>query len=119
MWAQSAAEIGRIVATARRHRGLTQTELARALGVTQNWISEIERGKDTAQIGKILGVLSFLGVRLEVGEAPWLTATGSSPDNVSGSSLGDILSAHTKRVRHKRLRKRARRKKVRSKRATR
>ena len=95
MWAQSAAEIGRIVATARRQRGLTQTELARAAGVTQNWISEIERGKDTAQIGKILRVLSFLGVRLTVGEAPWMAASQRGPAKPSGASLGDILSAHS------------------------
>lgn len=95
MWAQSAAEIGRIVATARRHRRLTQIQLARALGVTQNWISEIERGKDTAQIGKILRVLGFLGVRLEVGEAPWITRPERTPAKPAGSSLEDILRAHS------------------------
>ena len=100
MWAQSAAEIGRIVATARRHRGLTQTKLARALGVTQNWISEIERGKDTAQIGKILRVLSFLGVRLEVGESPWVRTAKRTPDKQT--SLGDILAAHSTSARRKR-----------------
>lgn len=91
MWAQSAAEIGRIVATARRHRRLTQTQLARALGVTQNWLSEIERGKDSAQIGKILRALSFLGVRLEVGEAPWTDTGKRAPTK---SPLSDILMAH-------------------------
>jgi y4mF family transcriptional regulator len=96
MWAQSAAEIGRIVATARRHRGLTQAQLARAVGAAQDWISEIERGKDTAQIGKILRVLSFLGVRLEVGEAPWAAPRKRTPEKPTGaSSLGDILKAHS------------------------
>jgi HTH-type transcriptional regulator/antitoxin HipB len=101
MWAQSAAEIGKIVATARRHRGLTQTQLARALGVTQNWISEIERGKDTAQIGKILRVLSFLGVRLEVGEAPWVGTAKRTPVKLISPSLGDILAAHSTSARRK------------------
>ena len=95
MWAQSAVEIGRIVATARQHRGLTQTQLARAVGVTQNWISEIERGKDSAQIGKILRVLSFLGVRLEVGEAPWIGGGKRASDKLRKTSLGDILTAHS------------------------
>ena len=101
MWAQSAAEIGRIVATARRHRRLTQIQLARALGVTQNWISEIERGKDTAQIGKILRVLSFLGVRLEVGDAPWVGTAKRAPAKLTRTSLGDILTAHSRSVRRK------------------
>jgi HTH-type transcriptional regulator/antitoxin HipB len=103
MWAQSAAEIGRIVATARRHRNLTQSQLARALGVSQNWVSEIERGKDTAQIGKILRVLSFLGVRLEVREAPWIAAAKRTRDRdkLSASPLDDILAAHSTSARRK------------------
>lgn len=94
MWAQSSAELGKIVATARRHRGLTQAQLARAVGVTQNWISEIEHGKDTAQIGRILRVLSFLKVRLEAAEAPWLTQTGRKSPEPAGAALGAILAAH-------------------------
>ncbi|MGH8325302.1 MAG: helix-turn-helix domain-containing protein, partial [Steroidobacteraceae bacterium] len=53
MWAQSSAEVGKILAAARKHHGLTQAELARAIGATQTWVSEVEQGKDTAQIGKI------------------------------------------------------------------
>jgi len=71
MRAHTAAEVGKIILAARRHRGLTQTELARAIGATQAWISEVEQGKDTAQIGKILRTLSYLGVRLEAGVVPW------------------------------------------------
>lgn len=96
MWAQSAAEIGRIVATARRHRALTQSQLARELGVTQKWLSEIERGKDTAHIGRVLRVLSFLGVRLEVGEAPWKERRKFTSPAPGRASLDEILTAHTK-----------------------
>jgi len=71
LWAQTAAQVGDIIATARRHRSLTQVELARALGVTQSWLSQIEKGKENAQLGKVLRVLSYLGVRLRVGESPW------------------------------------------------
>jgi len=38
MWAQSAVEIGKIIAAARRHHKLTQAELARSLGATQGWV---------------------------------------------------------------------------------
>ena len=44
MWAQSAAEVGKIIAAARRHHKLTQAKLARALGATQTWVSEVEQG---------------------------------------------------------------------------
>ena len=75
MWAHSAAEVGKIIIAARRHRDLTQTELARAIGATQSWVSEVEQGKDTAQIGKILRTLRVIsafncGPALPLGESP-------------------------------------------------
>ena len=112
MWAQSTTEIGRIIATARKSRGLTQAKLAQALGTTQNWISDIERGKDTAQIGKVLRVLSYLGVRLEVGEAPWVATPKATPDKPTGTSLDDIVTAHSKGARRRRRIRRRRRRRT-------
>jgi y4mF family transcriptional regulator len=95
MWAQSAVEVGKIITAARRHRGLTQTELARAVGATQSWVSEVEQGKDTAQIGKILRTLRYLGVRLETGAVPW-SEPKSPRSSRAGASLSDIIDAHTR-----------------------
>jgi HTH-type transcriptional regulator/antitoxin HipB len=94
MWAQSAAEIGKILATARRHHNLTQAELALAIGATQAWVSEVEQGKETAQIGKVLRALSHLGVRLRTGVVPWSARKSPVPPH-EGVSLSDILAAHT------------------------
>lgn len=94
MWAQSSAEIGRILAAARKHHGLTQAELARAIGATQAWVSEVEQGKDTAQIGKVLRALSQLGVRLQTGVAPW-QQRGSAIPPAGGVSLSEVIAAHT------------------------
>ena len=94
MWAQSAAEIGKIIATARRHHKLTQAALAQALGTTQAWVSEVEQGKETAQIGKILRVLSHLGVRLQTGVVPW-SAPKASKREASGLetvSLAEVIA---------------------------
>jgi len=93
MWAHTAAEVGKIIMAARRHRGLTQTELARAIGATQAWVSEVEQGKDTAQIGKVLRTLSHLGVRLETGVVPW-SEPKSRRSSRAGTSLSDIIDAH-------------------------
>jgi HTH-type transcriptional regulator/antitoxin HipB len=93
MMAQSVSDIGRIVAAARRHRQLTQAQLGRSVGASQNWISEVETGKPTAQIGKVLSVLGFLGVRLQVGEAPWLPPRATAGP-ARGPSLDDIISRH-------------------------
>jgi y4mF family transcriptional regulator len=94
MWAQSAAEIGKILATARRHHKLTQAELAQAIGATQAWVSEVEQGKETAQIGKVLRALSHLGVRLRTGVVPW-SARKSAPPEAESVLLSNIIAAHT------------------------
>jgi len=93
MWAQSTAEIGKIIAAARRHHKLTQAQLAQAIGSTQAWISEVEKGKETAQIGKVLRALSHLGVRLQTGVVPWSVGK-SATHEPKGISLSDIISAH-------------------------
>lgn len=94
MWAQSAAEVGKIIATARRHHKMTQAQLAQAVGATQAWVSEVEQGKETAQIGKVLRVLSHLGVRLQTGVAPW-RAPKALPRAPEGGFLSDIIAAHS------------------------
>jgi y4mF family transcriptional regulator len=95
MWAHSAADVGKIIVAARRHRRMTQTELARAIGATQSWVSEVEQGKDTAQIGKILRTLSYLGVRLKTGTTPWIEPKSGKPSR-TGASLSDILDVHVR-----------------------
>jgi y4mF family transcriptional regulator len=98
MWAQSAAEIGKIIAAARRHQKLTQAQLARALGTTQGWLSEVEQGKETAQIGKVLSVLSHLGVRLQTGVVPWDAPAPKKPARAQRKSvsLSDIIAGLSK-----------------------
>jgi y4mF family transcriptional regulator len=93
MWAQSAIEIGKIIAAARRHHKLTQAGLAQAIGSTQAWVSEVEQGKETAQIGKVLRTLSHLGVRLQTGVVPWSVARSATPEPKT-VSLADIITAH-------------------------
>jgi transcriptional regulator with XRE-family HTH domain len=103
MWAQSASELGKVVAAARRHRRLTQAQLARSVGATQTWISQVEQGKDTAQVGKILRLLSYLDVRLRVGAAPWIGEKALGRPAGPGV-LADIIDSHSN-ARAKRSRK--------------
>jgi y4mF family transcriptional regulator len=102
MLAQTPGEIGRIIETARRQRKMTQAALAKAIGGSQAWISEVEKGKHSAHIGKVLRTLSYLGVRLQVGEAPWLGSPVITPGtgNISlAGILGKHASKHTKKRR--------------------
>jgi HTH-type transcriptional regulator/antitoxin HipB len=61
----AAQTLGQIIRSERKKRNLTQTALGDLSGTSINFISQIESGKDTAQVGKVLKVLQILGVQLE------------------------------------------------------
>jgi HTH-type transcriptional regulator/antitoxin HipB len=58
--------LGEIIRQERKRRNLTQTMLGDLSGTSINFISQVESGKTTAQIGKVLRVLQILGVQLEI-----------------------------------------------------
>jgi len=58
------AGLGRVVRDARRALGLTQPDLALSAGVGVRFLVDIEKGKPTAQIGKVMQVLAALGVEI-------------------------------------------------------
>ena len=57
-------DLGRLVKKERKAMGLTQAELALASGTGIRFISDLENGKPTCQIGKTLTVLKTLGIRM-------------------------------------------------------
>ncbi|MCW6005229.1 helix-turn-helix domain-containing protein [Micromonospora sp. CPCC 205371] len=61
----SARDLGLVIRQARQDRGQTQAELATAAGVSRRWLSDLEAGKATAEIGLILRTLDALGVGLD------------------------------------------------------
>ena len=60
------AALGITVRETRRALGLTQPKLALSAGVGVRFLVEIEKGKPTAQIGKIMRVLAALGIELQL-----------------------------------------------------
>ncbi len=56
------SEIATEIKTARRALKLRQAELAAAAGVGLRFLIELEAGKPTAQLGKVLAVLDALGL---------------------------------------------------------
>lgn len=57
-------EIGNLVKKARKNMGITQKGLALTAGTGIRFIIELEKGKDTAQLGKVLNVLRTLGIKI-------------------------------------------------------
>lgn len=58
--------IGETVRKARKAQGLTQSELALTANTATRFISDLENGKATCQIGKALTVMMSLGIRIEL-----------------------------------------------------
>lgn len=57
-------EFGAMVRQARRSRGLSQEALAELAAVGKRFVSDLERGKPTAELGKALKVSRALGITL-------------------------------------------------------
>lgn len=62
----SAAELGEVVKEARRAQGLLQSDLAGLSGTGNRFIGELERGKPTLQLQKVLNMLDLLGLEVRV-----------------------------------------------------
>ncbi len=63
-------DLGAAVRQARLSLGLRQPDLAGAAGTSIRFVSELERGKATAQIGRVLHVLRMLGLTLQLDGLP-------------------------------------------------
>jgi len=60
----SAAELGQLVRKTRKEQGLTQLDLAGLAGFSNRFVIDLERGKETLQVQKVLDVLALLGLEL-------------------------------------------------------
>lgn len=60
------ADVGRYVQERRRQLGLTQSQLATSAGVSRRWLSDLESGKATTELGLVLRTLNTLGVVLDL-----------------------------------------------------
>jgi len=59
-------ELGATIRTRRKQLKVAQKDLAMTCGTGLRFISDLEKGKPTCQIGKILQVLQALGLKLQI-----------------------------------------------------
>jgi len=64
------SELGALVRGSRKAQGLRQDELAGAAGVGLRFIVDLEAGKRTVQLGKVLTVLDALGCSITITPPP-------------------------------------------------
>jgi transcriptional regulator with XRE-family HTH domain len=67
----TAASVGPAIRHYREEAGLTQEQLAEMAGLNRSYLSELERGRETEQMRRILRLLKLLGVRATLQEADW------------------------------------------------
>lgn len=60
----TAQDIGKLVRETRKRLGVTQKDLALTSGTGLRFIIDLEKGKQTCEIGKALTVLQTLGISL-------------------------------------------------------
>jgi len=58
-------QIGTLAKKTRKEMKITQKDLALTSGTGLRFIIEMEKGKPTCQMGKVLAVLQTLGIRIE------------------------------------------------------
>ena len=80
-------DLGTIIRDRRKSLGLDQATLAAPVGVSRQWVVEVEKGKARAEVGLALRTLRVLGLELRA------TVAGSAQaGTVSAAGLIDIDS---------------------------
>lgn len=59
------ADLGALIRSHRTSVGLDQRSLAEQVGVSRQWIVEVEKGKPRAAIGLLLRTVDALGIQLD------------------------------------------------------
>ena len=76
---RTVAELGQLVRVHRKSRRLTLETVSGLSTLSTRFLSEFERGKETAEIGKVLKALEILGLDIIV--KPRGNAVSSGPDS--------------------------------------
>lgn len=98
-------ELGATVRERRRLFGWTQAELAGRVGVTRDWVIDVEAGRGNPQLRHLLRTLDVLGLSLRVdptdGGSIGSDATGSAPgqnhQRLPVVNLDALLDEHRRR----------------------
>lgn len=65
------ASLGAAIRHYRLEAGMSQAELAERVGLNRTYLSDLEQGKETEQVKRILRLLKQLGVRMTLEKADW------------------------------------------------
>lgn len=69
--ATTVADIGAAIRKKRKADGLTLANAAALCGVGYRFMSDLENGKETVQVGKVLRVLTAIGLDMTIAARKW------------------------------------------------
>ena len=61
---EDVADFGKAVKNRRKELGYTQKDLSEITGISASFLSDLENGKATVELGKVLMVVSLLGLNI-------------------------------------------------------
>ena len=91
---RTTVDLGAVIRDRRTKLGFYQKSLAAKVGVSRQWIVEVEKGKPRAEIGLVLRTIEALGMSLTVDE-PRKTIGQTGPPPVDIDSI--VAAARAKR----------------------
>ncbi|MCB9990717.1 MAG: helix-turn-helix transcriptional regulator [Rhodospirillales bacterium] len=81
-------QIGTLVKQTRKAMGVTQKDLALTSGTGLRFIIELEKGKPTCQLGKVLTVMQTLGMKIDIYSPTVDLGAGYGDGSGDGSGKG-------------------------------
>jgi HTH-type transcriptional regulator / antitoxin HipB len=90
MLVRTPADLGALVRERRKQLNLHQAAFAKQIGVSRQWIIELEHGHARAELGLVLRALDALNIRLDA---------AVDEGELSGADIDAIVANATKRVR--------------------
>lgn len=70
MLIRTSADLGAIIRDRRKRLKLDQSTLAKRIGVSRQWVIEIEHGHPRAELGLVLRALDALNIHLDASSEP-------------------------------------------------
>jgi HTH-type transcriptional regulator/antitoxin HipB len=83
---RTAEQLSILLQAFRKESGLTQSEVALRLGITQQTYSTLERNAETVGVGRLLKLLGILGVELVLSKP---ASVADSPTSETQPAAGD------------------------------
>jgi HTH-type transcriptional regulator / antitoxin HipB len=81
-------QLGAILRSKRKEKGLSQTALAELLGVERKWVLRLEAGNPKAELGLVLKTLDALGIRASLSDQ---SRPANKPSSAPTSRLDEVF----------------------------